>query len=88
VLSHVHVLREVLASLPTENPYASLASAAVSESSVVAPISLDQRTHFARLLVIDDVAYNGRQPGTPILRGLHCPPVRSAERGRLRCHCS
>jgi hypothetical protein len=70
VLSHVHVLREVLASLPTENPSANLTSGAASESAVVAPFSRDQRTHFARLVVIDDVAYNGRQPGNPILRGL------------------
>lgn len=57
ILSHVHAIKEVLASLPTENqdPYAG--SAAEQPS---APFSRDLRTHLARLVVIDDVAYNGR----------------------------
>ena len=68
VLSHVHALREVLAVLPTQNAPAAGSTVPVEPAS--APFSRDSRTHFARLVVIDDVAFNGRQPGNPIKRSL------------------
>ncbi len=65
ILSHVHAIREVLASLPTENqnPYTTGESNSSQGSEVeapTAPFSRDLRTHLARMVVIDDVAYNGR----------------------------
>jgi hypothetical protein len=61
IRSHVHAIKEVLASLPTENqnPYAT-PTGVPSEETPTAPFSRDLRTHLARLVVIDDVAYNGR----------------------------
>lgn len=57
ILSRAHAIKEVLASLPTENenPYGGSAG-----GTPTAPFSRDLRTHLARLVVIDDVAYNGR----------------------------
>lgn len=57
VTSHVHALREELAVLPTAQQ--SPASERVGFSS---PFDRNLRTHLARLVVIDDVAYNGRYP--------------------------
>lgn len=67
VLSHVHALREVLAALPAQNDPSGSAPGAVSPKPATAPFSRDPRTHFARLVVIDDVAFNGRRPINPIL---------------------
>ncbi|MCE2837460.1 MAG: hypothetical protein LW834_10945 [Cyanobium sp. 49614_E6] len=63
ILSHVHAIKEVLASLPTENqdPYGSAEANLAEGMLTTAPFSRDLRTHLARMVVIDDVAYNGRQ---------------------------
>jgi len=62
-LSHVHAIKEVLASLPTENqdPYGPAGVNLAEGMLTTAPFSRDLRTHLARMVVIDDVAYNGRQ---------------------------
>ncbi|MCX5951833.1 MAG: hypothetical protein NT158_11995 [Cyanobacteria bacterium] len=74
ILSHVHAIKEVLASLPTENqdPYGPAAVSLAEGMLTTAPFSRDLRTHLARMVVIDDVAYNGRQ---------HQDALRTAIRG-------
>lgn len=73
-LSHVHAIKEVLASLPTENqdPYGPAGVNLAEGMLTTAPFSRDLRTHLARMVVIDDVAYNGRQ---------HQDAIRTAIRG-------
>lgn len=60
-----HALREALASLPT---------AAQSEACVISdrisPFARCHRTHFARLFVLDQPAYNGRDPTDAVIGGL------------------
>jgi hypothetical protein len=53
--SHVHALRETLARMPT-----ALQSWATEKTGVNSPFARDARTHFARFVVLDDVAFNGR----------------------------
>ena len=53
--SAVHVVRDVLATLPT-----ALQSPATEGIGLNSPFSRAQRTHLARFAVIDDVIYNGR----------------------------
>lgn len=74
IFSHVHAIKEVLASLPTENqnPYGPLDANLAEGMLTTAPFSRDLRTHLARMVVIDDVAYNGRQ---------HQDAIRTALRG-------
>ncbi len=55
ITSPAHAVREVLASLPTAQH-----SRACVQSGTNSPFSRDLRTHFARIAVIDDVAFNGR----------------------------
>lgn len=55
ITSHTHCLREKLASLPT-----ALQTAATEGTGINSPFARDPRTHFARLVVVDDVAFNGR----------------------------
>ncbi|MFM7689753.1 MAG: hypothetical protein ACKPAC_09915 [Alphaproteobacteria bacterium] len=55
VASHVHSLREALTGLPT-----ALQSWATENIGLNSPFARDSRTHFARLFVVDDVAFNGR----------------------------
>jgi hypothetical protein len=55
VTSHVHVLREVLAAMPT-----ALQTPATEKIGLNSPFARCGRTHFARFAVLDDVAYNGR----------------------------
>lgn len=61
ITSHTHALREVLASLPT-----ALQSPVTEKIGVNSPFARCGRTHFARLAVIDDVAFNGRAQQDPI----------------------
>lgn len=65
VTSASHALREALASLPT---------AAQSATSVTSrrrsPFARCSRTHFARLVVLDQPSYNGRDPSNAILQSL------------------
>ncbi len=53
--SHTHTLRDVLAYLPP-----ALQSPANERRGVNSPFSRCRRTHFARLVVITDVSFNGR----------------------------
>ena len=52
--SPVHALREQLALLPT-------AAQTLASGSKQSPFARNTRNHFARFVVIDDVAYNGRE---------------------------
>ena len=54
--SHVHQLRSRLARLPT-----ALQSPASERRGLKSPFARNRRTHLLRLLVIDDVAFNGRE---------------------------
>jgi len=65
VTSHTHALREVLASLPT-----ALQTPVTEKIGVNSPFARCGRTHFARLAVLDDVAFNGRAQRDPILATL------------------
>lgn len=69
VTSHLHALREVLAALPT-----ALQSPATERIGINSPFARDGGTHFARLFVVDDVAFNGRNPRDPIKVALRGPP--------------
>jgi hypothetical protein len=53
--SHVHRLRALLATLPT-----ALQSPANEHREVNAPFARNHRTHLLRMLVVDNVAFNGR----------------------------
>lgn len=69
VTSHLHALREVLAALPT-----ALQTPATEKIGINSPFARDPRTHFARLFVVDDVAFNGRNARDPIKVALLGPP--------------
>jgi len=60
-----HALREALASLPT-----AVQSAACLETGQTSPFSRCHRTHFARLVVIDQPSYNGRDPADAIVQSV------------------
>lgn len=68
VTSHTHCLREKLASLPT-----ALQTWATEGTGINSPFARDSRTHFARLVVVDDVAFNGRDQRDPIVTALKGP---------------
>lgn len=55
VTSHLHRVRETLASMPP-----ALQTWATEGTGINSPFARDARTHFARLVVLDDVACNGR----------------------------
>ena len=67
--SHLHALREVLAALPT-----ALQTPATEKIGVNSPFARDARTHFTRIFVVDDVAFNGRGARDPIKVALAGPP--------------
>lgn len=69
VTSHLHALREVLAALPT-----ALQSPATETIGVNSPFARDARTHFTRIFIVDDVAFNGRGARDPIKVALLGPP--------------
>ena len=60
-----HVLRETLASLPTAQQSPACVAAGFSS-----PFSRCTRTHFARLVVIDQPMYNGRDGGDAVVEAL------------------
>ncbi|MGG5822794.1 hypothetical protein [Falsiroseomonas sp. HW251] len=68
VTSHLHCLREKLASMPT-----ALQSWATEGTGVNSPFARDRRTHFARLVVMDDVAYNGRDHRDAVVTAVKGP---------------
>jgi hypothetical protein len=59
ITSHSHLLREVLGSLPNYSPE--------DRAALPSPFSRDSRTHFARLAIIDDPAFEGRVSGDALL---------------------
>lgn len=63
--SHTQQLRDVLAHLPT-----ALQSPASERRGINAPFARNLRTHFLRLVVIDDVAFNGREPNDTLVVSL------------------
>jgi hypothetical protein len=68
VTSHVHCLREVLASIPSENPrFIANHNANTISDQHNAPFSRDLNTHFSRFAIVDDVAYVGKQHKDAIL---------------------
>lgn len=69
VTSHLHALREVLAAMPTAQQ-----SPATEASGLNSPFARNPRTHFARLFVVDEVAFNGRGQRDPIKVALVGPP--------------
>ena len=63
--SHTHALRSYLARLPT-----ALQSRANEKRGVNSPFARNKRTHFARLVLMDDVAFNGRVGSDTLLVAL------------------
>jgi hypothetical protein len=63
--SPVHLVREALSLLPTAKQ-----SQVTACSEKISPFALNQRTHFARFGIIDDVTYNGSLPKDAIIGGL------------------
>jgi hypothetical protein len=59
---HSHLLREELALLPTAQQ-----SPETVEAGLVSPFARCRRTHFLRLVVIDQPMWNGRDPIDPLL---------------------
>jgi len=60
--SHVQMAREALAVLPTAHQ-----SAVTETLACNSPFAKCTKTHFARLVVLDDVIYNGRMPTSALL---------------------
>jgi len=67
-LSHIHTVREILAILPTQIPKGDSqlnrsqgGGAGKQVESYSPPFSRDLRTHFCRMVVIDDLVFVGRQ---------------------------
>jgi hypothetical protein len=60
-----HILREVLATLPTAQQ-----SPACVAAGFESPFSRCMRTHFVRAVVIDQPMYNGRDGGNALVQGL------------------
>src|SRR5882672_4590860 len=60
--SHVHMVRDALAILPTAHQ-----SPVTERLSVISPFVKSTKTHFARIAVIDDVIFNGRMATNAIL---------------------
>lgn len=62
ITSHSHLLREVLAELPNFS--------AEDAAALQSPFARCRRTHFARLAMMDDPAFNGRVQGDTILSAI------------------
>jgi hypothetical protein len=60
--SHVQMVREALAVQPTAHQ-----SPVTEKLACTSPIAKCTKTHFARLVVLDDVIYNGRMPSSALL---------------------
>jgi len=60
--SHVQMVREALAVLPTAHQ-----SPVTEKLACNSPFAKCGKTHFARLVVLDDVIYNGRMPTSALL---------------------
>ena len=64
--SHVQLVREVLATMPTAHQSPENQPISVPCNS---PFARCTKTHFARLVVLDDVIYNGRMPKNTLIEG-------------------
>ena len=74
-------VREALAVMPT-----ALQSPATQNTGINSPFARNRRNHLARMFVISDVVYNGRNPQNPIVstaRGIN--PVNPQEIDKLNC---
>ena len=87
VSSPIHMLREYLEILPVAQQ-----SEATQRAGVQSPFARNSRNHFVRLVVIDDVAYNGREaPGTiyttatASFQRLRSNPILSQPQDKLSC---
>lgn len=60
--SHSHWLREELANLPTAQQ-----SQVTIDTGLNSPFARCRRTHFLRMVVIDQPMFNGRDPGNPLV---------------------
>jgi len=60
--SHVQLVRSALSRFPTAHQ-----SPATQDTQYNSPFSRNSRNHLARMFVLDDVVYNGRDPQNPIL---------------------
>ena len=65
VTSPSHLLRETLATLPTAQQ-----SPCCVAAGFESPFSRCTRTHFLRMVVIDQPMYNGRDAGNSLVQGL------------------
>lgn len=63
--SPIHVVREVLETLPT-----ALQSHATEEIGLNSPFSRNKRTHFARFVVLDQPHFNGRDPSDALVNAV------------------
>ena len=79
--SPVQVLRKTLVTLPT-----ALQSPASEHIGINSPFSKNDRTHFARFVVIEDVMYNGRDPDDAIKASFDgTNPVTAQPQDALSC---
>jgi hypothetical protein len=79
--SHVDLLREELALLPTARQHRVSRHAQLNS-----PFARNTLNHFARFVVIDDVVYNGRIPGNALLGRLKGEnPLTPQPVDRLKC---
>jgi hypothetical protein len=62
--SHVQLVREALSTMPTAHQ-----SPATDQQPCNSPFARCTKTHFARLVVLDDVIYNGRMPKNTLIEG-------------------
>jgi hypothetical protein len=68
--SPIHVVREVLETLPT-----ALQSHATEEIGLNSPFARNLRTHFVRLVVLDQPNFNGRDHSNPLLNAITNPDL-------------
>jgi hypothetical protein len=68
ITSHTHCLREKLATMPT-----ALQTWATEGTGINSPFARDPRTHFARLFLVDDVAFNGRDRRDAVVTAIKGP---------------
>lgn len=79
--SPIHMVREALETLPT-----ALQSHATEKTCIPSPFSRSLRTHFARLVVLDQPFFNGRAHGDTIISTIRGTDLLAAEpHDRLSC---
>lgn len=79
--SHADALRTALTTLPT-----ALQTPACIRMGLNSPFARNDRTHFTRLVVIEDVMYNGRDPQDALLTAIKGPnPVIPQPVDHLNC---